>query len=390
MEDIKKMNVLVLGNSGAGKSTLIKAISGAEVKTAVGESVTQTIDVYESSTWPIRCIDTKGFEYTWFAQQKTIRQIKKFTKSQLSAEVNEDGNEPGIDAVWYCIDGCSKRVFQENIEMMNKSIKGWKNVPVFAVITKSFSEAEIEENVNAVKKAFDKVKSVNLQKIIPVVAEPYYIKSEVVEQIGIEELCESTLDCSTEAKKISDENRNRMILEQKRFTANALTAGATTAGIVVGAVPFTTIADSMILVPLETALTKGIFKIYGIDFTADLVTAVIGSAAITNIAKTVIGLLKPIPIAGSVLNAVVAGFFVGAIGESVIALSEAIYSGKIDKNKIDGVIDFLSQKLKNNPALAFVINYLEKNADKLQGKSAKEIFSIVEKAFKNSNKALKK
>ena len=33
MENIRKMNVLVLGNSGAGKSTLIKAISGAEVKT---------------------------------------------------------------------------------------------------------------------------------------------------------------------------------------------------------------------------------------------------------------------------------------------------------------------------------------------------------------------
>ena len=36
MENIRKMSVLVLGNSGAGKSTLIKAISGAEVKTAVG------------------------------------------------------------------------------------------------------------------------------------------------------------------------------------------------------------------------------------------------------------------------------------------------------------------------------------------------------------------
>lgn len=80
MESNRKMNVLVLGNSGAGKSTLIKAISGAEVKTAVGGSVTQKIDVYESTTWPIRCIDTKGFEYKWLEQQKTIRQVKKYTK----------------------------------------------------------------------------------------------------------------------------------------------------------------------------------------------------------------------------------------------------------------------------------------------------------------------
>ncbi|MBR6510507.1 MAG: 50S ribosome-binding GTPase [Clostridia bacterium] len=390
MEDIKKMNILVLGNSGAGKSTLIKAISGAEVKTAVGGSVTQKIDVYESSTWPIQCIDTKGFEYKWFEQQKTIKQIKKFTKKQLSAKTDEKGNEAVIDAVWYCIDGCSKRVFTENIQMMSKSIKGWKNIPVFAVITKSLSEAEIEENVEAVKKAFEKNKDINLQKVIPVVAEPYYIKSEVVEQMGIEELCEATLDCYDDAKQISIENRNRMILEQKRFTANALTAGATTAGIVVGAAPIS-IADSVILVPLETALTKGILKIYDIDFSADLVTAVIGSAAITNVAKALVGTLKTIPnIAGSVINAVVAGFFVAAIGEAVIALSETIYTGKIDKDKIDGIIEFMSDKLKNNAALSFVTGHIEKNADKLQGKSAKEIFNIVDKAAKENTKLLKK
>jgi len=61
MEEIKKMNVLVLGNSGAGKSTLIEAISGTEVTTGVGEGNTQRIGVYESTIWPIRCIDTKGF-----------------------------------------------------------------------------------------------------------------------------------------------------------------------------------------------------------------------------------------------------------------------------------------------------------------------------------------
>ena len=382
MENLKKMNVLVLGTSGAGKSTLIKAISGAEVKTAVGESVTQKIDVYESTTWPIRCIDTKGFEYKWIEQRKTIKQVKKFTKQQLSAEADESGNEPGIDVVWYCVDGCAKRVFNENIEMMNKSIRGWKNVPVFVVITKSISEVEIEENVEAVKKAFEKEKQVNLQKIIPVVAAPYYIKSEVVEQMGIVELCEATLDYMDEAKEISRENRNRMILEQKRTSANALTACASAGAVVVGVAPIS-FADSLILVPLETALTKKIFKIYEIDFTGELVTAVVGSAAITNVAKTVVSSLKTIPnIAGNILNGVVAGFFVAAIGEAVIALSDAIYLGKIDKDKMENIIEFLAEKLKNNVVLAFIIRYIEKNADKLQGKSAKEMFKMIDKAAK--------
>ena len=40
MSKNEMMNVLVLGASGAGKSTLIKAISGAEVMTGVGEGNT--------------------------------------------------------------------------------------------------------------------------------------------------------------------------------------------------------------------------------------------------------------------------------------------------------------------------------------------------------------
>lgn len=390
MEQSRKMNVLVLGNSGAGKSTLIKAISGAEVKTAVGGSVTQKIDVYESTTWPIRCIDTKGFEYKWFEQQKTISQVKKYTKEQLKTETNDDGSETGIDAVWYCVDGCSKRVFDDNINMMNKSIKGWKNIPVFAVITKSLAENEIEDNIKAVNIAFAKSKrAVNLQKVIPVVAEPYYIKSEVVEQMGIEELCQATLDCFDEAKRISKDNRDRMILEQKRFTANALVAGATTAAAVTGAAP-TPFPDSVILVPLETGLAKGVLKIYNIDFSGELITAIIGSTVITNIAKAALNVLKAVPIAGNVLNAVVAGFFVGALGEAMIGLSESIYLGKIKVDDIDKIVEFVSDKIKTNAVFGFAIEYLEKNADKFIGKSAKEITKTINDAIKDGVKLKKK
>ena len=142
-----KMNVLVLGNSGAGKSTLIKAISGIEVQTGVGEGNTQKIDVYESSTWPIRCIDTKGFEYSKLEQFKTIWQVKKFTREQVALSQKDQDGGVGIDAVWYCIEGTARRTFSYNIEMMNRAVRKWKNIPVFVVITKSYSEADIEENI---------------------------------------------------------------------------------------------------------------------------------------------------------------------------------------------------------------------------------------------------
>ena len=383
MDNNQKMNILVLGNSGAGKSTLIKAISGTEVQTGVGEGLTQKISVYESSNWPIRCIDTKGFEYSKIEQLKTIWQVIKFTKEQVAISENNQEKSVGIDAVWYCVEGTAKRTFTYNIEMMNKAIRKWKNVPVFAVITKSYSESDITENIDAVSKAFAMGKSVNLQKIIPVVAEAYKINDKtIVEPRGIEDLCTLTLDCSDKAKEISEENRKRMILEQKRFTANTLVTGATAAGVLVGAVPIS-FADSLILVPLETALAKGILNAYKIEFTGELITSIVSSTAITNVAKAALSSLKAIPnIAGSVLNAVVAGFFVAALGESVIALSEAIYLGKVDVNKVDTAVKYVSDQLKNNAILGSVVKYIEDNAEKLQGKSAKEIFNIV----KESNK----
>ena len=159
MEKDKKMNVLVLGASGAGKSTLIKAISGTEVVTGVGEGNTQNVDVYESSTWPIRCIDTKGFEYKIIEQWKTIYQIKKFTKKQISSKNSKE--DVGIDVVWYCVEGTSRRTFSHNIDLMNKAIQGWKDIPVFVVITKSYSEVDIPENIKAVQQAFEKAKKKN-------------------------------------------------------------------------------------------------------------------------------------------------------------------------------------------------------------------------------------
>lgn len=371
MEEMQKMNVLVIGGSGAGKSTLIKSISGTEVITGVGEGNTQKIDVYESSTWPLRCIDTKGFEYNIFEQWKTMRQVKKYTKEHLSND--------GIDAVWYCIEGTARRTFSYNISLMNKAIKGWKNVPVFAVITKSYSEVDIPENIEAVQQAFAKSGSVNLKKIIPVVAEEYIINEEVkVAPKGIEELCLQTLDCIDEAKQINQENRDRMVLEQKRFTSNGVVLGATTSSVIIGAVPVP-FPDSVILMPLETGLTKLIFKIYGVEYSGELVTGIVGSTMITTVAKSI---LKALPIAGPVVNGVVAGAIVFALGESVITASEAIYTGKLDPSKINETIEFISNKVKDNAIVGATISYFEKNGDKIKDKKPKEIFDSILKSIK--------
>ena len=382
MESNRKMNVLVLGASGAGKSTLIKAISGTEVITGVGEGATQKISVYESKTWPIRFIDTKGFEYSRIEQLKAIRQVKKFAKEQVTKEHSDD---VGLDAVWYCVEGTARRMFAHNIELMNKSVKEWKNIPIFAVITKSYSEKDIPENIEAINKAFEKSKSVNYKGVIPVVAEEYHINDDFcVEPKNIDELCVQTLNCMDEAKEIAKETIDRMILEQKRFNANAITAGAATTAAVIGAVPFD-FADALILVPLETTLTKGIFKVYGVDFSGQLVSGIVGSAMITNIAKSILKVATDkIPIAGAILNGTVAAVIVEALGQAIIAASEAIYKGQLDPEKVDKVVEFISDKVKDNKYVGSTVTYLEENADRLQGKKPKELFAAIKSSVEST------
>ena len=370
MSDNKKMNVLVLGVSGAGKSTLIKSVSGTEVVTGVGEGNTQKIGVYESETWPFRFIDTKGFEYNYIEQWKTINQVKKYTRKQLGSS-NGDSSDAGIDAVWYCIEGTLRRTFKNNVDLMYRAVKGWKNVPVFAVITKSYSETDIPENIEAVKQMFSKAPLVNLKKIIPVVAEEYIITNEVkVLPKGIEELCNSTLDCYEEAKNINLDNRNRMMLEQKRFTANAVTYGATLTSFTIGAIPLN-FADSTLLVPIEIALVSSVFKIYGVNLSKEIVKTLVGSSVITLAAKQVVSLIKTIPIAGDIVNGVVAGSFVFALGEGTIAVSESIYTGKIDISQTEVIAETIAKSIKSNKIVKSTIGYFEKNGDNLSNKTAK-------------------
>lgn len=256
-----------------------------------------------------------------------------------------------------------------------------------AIRKKSYSQVEEEENIEAVVQAFAKNKTVNLQKIISVIAKPFPVNDDVIIQPkGIEELCNATLDCADHAKQINKENRDRMVLEQKRFTANVLVAGATASAAVIGAAPLS-YADSFLLVPLETGMTKGIFRIYGVEYSHDLVTEIIGSTLITSLAKAAISKLKTIPnLAGSVINAVVAGIIVGVLGEALIAVSESIYRGFLDPTKIDEVIGFISEKIKDNRIIGTVVSYLEKNVDKLIGKDVK---TIIDKILKTSSKSVK-
>ena len=115
-----------------------------------------------------------------------------------------------------------------------------------------------------------------------------------------------------------------------------------------------------------------------------MVAAIVGSAAITNIAKAAITPLKALPVAGAVINGAVAGAIVLALGEAVIATSQAIHTGKIDPSKADEVMKSIESKLTESKVVGELIKFMNENVKDLSGKNAKEIIAAFLDVTKNS------
>ena len=97
-------------------------------------------------------------------------------------------------------------------------------------------------------------------------------------------------------------------------------------------------------------------------------------------------IVQKIPLAGQIANGIVAGSVVFSLGESIIGVSELIYTGKIDPDDLDKIYEVIEEKMKNNVIIGSISTYFEKNKDKLGNKSANEIFNDILKITKKKKK----
>ena len=384
----EKANVLVMGNSGAGKSTLINSVFNFD-HAAVGDgsSVTQKMAIYETKDINFRAIDTKGLEFGVLAQLQTKNAIRKWSKDSVLKN-NEDKY---LHIIWYCVDATSKRVFNKNLDSIKNVAKMWKNVPIIIVLTKSYSETETAGNINMIRKCLDQYKDnkyLNIADIIPVVANQFPINNDtVIPPSGVDQLVEKTNEIIPVAFQINKESIFDFSLRLKRANAKALTITATSGAAVVGAVPIP-IADSLILIPLQSGLVIGITKIYGInkddaDF-KNLSKVILSSGAVTMGAKTIISGLKAIPglnLAAALINAVVAAVFTAVIGEITIAIMEKIIKGEKDPKDLDWMKNFAESEFLKKAG-----KYIDKLGQSLEGKNPKSIGKIIVDIFKGSSK----
>lgn len=380
---MRKGNVLVIGNSGVGKSTLINAVLGEEkATTGWGNSgTTDHLEIYENDEIPFRIIDSVGFEPSFFKKKKAIDAVKKWSKNSA-----KNGNEDSkIDIIWFCVEGTSRKLFPDTIKSLSSATAMWESVPVIVAITKSYSEPERKINVEMVQNAFAKQKrySKNLKKVIPVVAQDYVINdSSYVEPVGITELIEATNNFLPEGKKAADDDIYHYKIKRKKALAQGIVGTATTAGSVIGAIPIS-VADAPLLSGIEAGEITALARLYEIpkgEKSKQLMGTIIEAGTASAAAKGEISVLKSIPgvnLVAGVLNAVIAGCFVAAIGEASIYIFEQVYLGKKTAEDIDWVTKVIESKLSTEfieGATSVIKKVTDKTDQKTIGKYIMEMF----------------
>lgn len=390
---VEKPNVVVIGNSGVGKSTLINSLFQSYVaETSIGEATTKQLRVYESEGLGFRIIDTIGFEPGLLNQSKAISAIRKWSRDSIK---NDDATHQ-INMIWYCIDGTSRKMFKKNIDMLAHATSVWKSVPIIVVITKSYSKPERAENVRMVYNAFKNHKklSENLKAIVPVVATTYKIDTDLninVTPDGLGELLTETVKFLPEGVNASIVDKNYFYLNQKRAMAHSVVGASALAGLTVGLVPIP-FPDGTILTPLEVGEIKSLSKIYGVEYdkNTELIQTIINAGTAGIIAKTALNAIKTIPglnIAGDVLNGIVAGVIVAALGEGSVYIFEQIYTGQKSVTDTEWVKKFLDSKVASGMA-GNINNIVKEYTDLLAtGKkvTAKDVMVIILKNIKIKN-----
>jgi len=382
---MERGNVLVIGNSGVGKSTLINAVFGEErAETGWGaKGTTKVLAIYTSDKIPFRIIDTLGFEPSFIKEIKAINAVKKWSK-ESAKEGHEDNH---INVIWFCVEGTSSKLFPKTLKDLSRATSIWESVPVIVVITKSYSVPDREKNIAMVNNAFAKQKrySKNLRKVIPVVASTFVLNENAyAAPEGITELIDATNDLMPEGIKAGDKDIAEFKLNRKKALAHGLIGVSTTAAVVVGAVPIP-FPDAMILTPIEIALVNALAQIYGISKNEDskqFFHSIVEVGTVSVAAKSAINALKTIPgvnLGASVLNAIIAGSIVAALGEGTTYAFEQVYLGKKSVADIDWVkkvieAEFSSQFME---AVKTIVEKITKNTDK------KDISQIILDVFKD-------
>ena len=161
--EIKHLNLQIIGKTGVGKSTLVNAIFGEKVADVKkGEPCTMETKCYENEKYDfIRIYDTRGIEIS-----KDFDIEKVFNETLRDIKEKCEKNEPDnlIHCLLYCFTGTRfEREEGEILVKLRQTYEG-KKLPIILVLTQDIGEEDEEDGEDGFKQLYESINKIIEEK----------------------------------------------------------------------------------------------------------------------------------------------------------------------------------------------------------------------------------